>query len=527
MGGGRTDRAQLWAVGAVALVTLLLAALSLRRTGGVFVYVLDDPAIHLTVARRLAYDGTWGVVPGQFQSASSSPLWTLLLAATQLVVRGRAGEYVPLVLNVAAALVVVRLLAPELRRFDPFTAVVVGVVFLFLPGLAFMGMEHTLHMALVLAAVLAVERRQTVPAMALVFLAALTRGETVFVVVGLVVALGVVGSLPWRRWLLAAVQLGGAAAVALGTVAVCDLAFGQEVLPNSVMAKSFGARGDTRRSLGAAWERLWTDPLLAVLLLLSLALVVAAWRRKDWSGPALFPAVVVVVATLLHVELAAVSRSLRYEGYLLGIGVLVFLRALPELVRLVHRSRWPVAQRVGPAVLVLALVPFAALQVIRTAQVPDEVGVMYEQRYQVARFLDDSYDTDAVAIGELGYIGLYHDGPLTDIYGLGDHEVLTAHLDDRDGPGFWRQLQRQRGFRVVAMFDFSIREDIPDDWILVGSWRSPEASFEVTDFWAAVPEEVGALREDLERYEAELPADVEVSYNALAPFLAADRMTND
>ena len=95
--------------------SLVLLVAVLWRTGGVFVYVLDDPAIHLTVARRLAFDGTWGVVAGDFQSASSSPLWTLMLAPTQWVARGTAGEAVPLVLNVAAALWVVRLLAPTCR----------------------------------------------------------------------------------------------------------------------------------------------------------------------------------------------------------------------------------------------------------------------------------------------------------------------------------------------------------------------------------------------------------------------------
>ena len=63
----------------LALVGILLW-LSLARTGGMFVYAQDDPYIHLALARTLADHGVWGIRPTEFASASSSPLWTLLLA---------------------------------------------------------------------------------------------------------------------------------------------------------------------------------------------------------------------------------------------------------------------------------------------------------------------------------------------------------------------------------------------------------------------------------------------------------------
>jgi hypothetical protein len=150
-------------VATLASSAVLLAGL-LWRTGGTFVYVIDDPAIHLAVARRLAFDGTWGIVPGEFQSASSSPLWVPLLAPTQWLASGTAGELVPLAFAVIAGLAVVLLLQPDLavlrpgvrRPLDALAAGILPVLLLALPALAFTGMEHTPHMAVTLGAVLAV-----------------------------------------------------------------------------------------------------------------------------------------------------------------------------------------------------------------------------------------------------------------------------------------------------------------------------------------------------------------------------------
>ncbi|HET6950792.1 MAG TPA: hypothetical protein VFI47_10475 [Acidimicrobiales bacterium] len=568
---GRAATRLAWVTLAVTGAVLVGAVVVL--TGGTFTYPLDDPAIHLTVARRFVHDGTWGVVAGQYQAASSSPLWTLILAPTQWLVRGAAGELVPVALNVLAGLWVIRLLRDDLGalgpppgadrpRFGaaaPVALVTLVVVLLYLPALTLMGMEHTLHMAVVLAAALAVEARWVRPAgggdgaarparwpavapFALLALAAATRGESAFVAVGLGVGLLAVG-LPGgrdpsaapasraRRW-RAVAGLGATVAGALLALGLVNLAFGQEILPNSVVLKSLGDRGDTRRSPAAAVERLWSDPWLATLAVVA-AVVVAAVLARSRRGPAaagptlrpaffpaFFPAVVTLVAVLLHVELGAVDASYRYQAYLYGLGAWTALRALPGVhAALGHRSpRW---RRLPAAVLLLAAVPLAAGQARATVNAPRQAEVTWEQRYQVAQFLRGAYRHDPIAVGELGYIGLYHDGPLTDVYGLGDHEVLTARMAGRKDAAFWHELQRRRGFRVAVTYAFTLAGDTPADWIPVADWRSPDAHFPVTRFWATVPGEVVPLMADLRAYESSLPDEVEVTYNELAPLGAA------
>src|SRR4051794_10962657 len=85
---------------ALAVLWIALAALlaqTLPRTGGHLVYALDDPYIHMAIAKNLAFHGVWGVSADAFSSASSSPLWTLLLAGLFKVFGNHPG--IPLVLN--------------------------------------------------------------------------------------------------------------------------------------------------------------------------------------------------------------------------------------------------------------------------------------------------------------------------------------------------------------------------------------------------------------------------------------------
>ena len=536
-------------------VLVALVAVTLVLTGGVLTYPLDDPAIHLAVARRLAFDGTWGVVAGEYQAASSSPVWTVLLAPTQIVARGAAGETVPLVINLVAGLSVVRLLRPDLAQLRPSlrrpldAVAVAGLVLgpLYLPGLAMLGMEHVLHMAAVLATALAVEARWAsvgcrpppwlarAPGwtpFALMALATGVRFESVVLLPAFVLAFG--ASARWSDgsvapgaaagWRSRAGALAGLALSSAGAIAVTaavNLAYGQRALPNSVVLKSLGDRGDTRRSIGAMAERLTSDPLLVAFALVAvIALVLAVRFRGGTPAAAVFPAVVTLAAITAHVWFGAVDPILRYQAYLYGLGTWALLRAVP-LVRRALARRW---RQVPAAALVLAVLPAALPAIAVTADHPDDAAVTWEQRYQVARFLHEGYRDEPIAIGELGYIALYHDGPLTDVYGLADHEVLEARMDDRVDAAFWDGLQRRRGFEVLVTYSFALDGEEPDGWFPVAEWRSPDAYYESTWFWATEPGAVRPLMARLREYERRLPPEVEVDYNELASLAAAARM---
>jgi hypothetical protein len=220
-----------------------------------FVYALDDPYIHLTLARNLATTGVLGLNPGEWSSASSSPAWTLLLAGVDRLVGDRVGAPLALNLLICAGLAwwIVGFL--EALGYPPALVLVLGGAFVLLVPLvplAFSGMEHLLHLAVVVALVVttaaAVEGRgPAVWPLLLAAAATAVRYESLFLLAGLGLLL-----LFRRRTGLAVGLVAAGAAVALILGAV-NIAHGESLLPNTLLVKALSA---------APGEALWRAHLV-------------------------------------------------------------------------------------------------------------------------------------------------------------------------------------------------------------------------------------------------------------------------
>jgi hypothetical protein len=535
-----------WGLGAYLVVVLALAVAILARLGGRLVYVLDDPAIHLSIADKLVRHGTWGVAAGSFESASSSPLWTLLVAAGLAVTPAGAEEWVPLVLNVVAGLGVVVVLGRSQSVLQPtrrtpleaLATVVLVVVALFLPGLAVVGMEHTLHVLLVLAAVVLVQQgvtRERQPEAApawgptwlpylLLVLATLTRFETAFVAAGLAAGLALAdgdvrAALAARRRQIAGVVAG--AAVPIVVFAAGNRALGGGLLPNSVLAKGQGGSTGASQNDGLGPSdivgRLTQDPLLGALVALGVVYLIVTWGRP--AGHRL-TAVTLVVASVLHATLADTGWFERYQAYLIAVGVYLVLGILAELPAEARRRAL-----LAVVVLVITFGTAKATLLVRASRAADD---MYRQQYQAGRFLERYYDGQPIATDQLGYISYFHEGPVTDFAGLGDYEVLQEMPGDRAARSdFWQWLTDERGFVVAAVYDTDAALGAPSSWVLGGTLHSDgEPVTGVTQnlqIWSTTPDAdaVRALHDDLVAFEPELPDRMSLDINDFAGFQAS------
>jgi hypothetical protein len=489
----------------VAVAVLLRAALV--HTGGRLVYALDDAYIHMAVGRNLAEHGVWGVTRYAFTSSTSSLAWPLVLAAADLAFGVR--EATPLVLNlVFAALAMVladRLLsgAPAVLRAVALIAVVLLTP---LPILVLAGMEHTLQIAAVFWLLdrvrIADEGSGGFAALlCAAALAAAARYESLFLIAPAVVVLALAG----RRRAAVVTAIGGfLPVVAYGAISVAQ---GWPPVPNSLLLKRatfdggvvdrFG--GHALRTLGEAPHLLVL--LLAVLILTAVLPAPPAVRRWD----AIF-----VVATLLHLQLAAIGWLFRYEAYLVAIGIVLVARHLAD-------AGLAFGERPGTARLALAAAAFVAAAPLLTRAVqslregPGAVKNIYEQQYQMGLFLREMPAGSTVMANDIGAVSYLADVRLVDLYGLATQETARARRAGQIDRALLTRLAAETPPAAVIVYRSWFADSLPADWIEVGTWKVPDkvvVADRTVSFYAPGPEPASRLAAALAAFQPRLPPTV-------------------
>ncbi len=522
---------------ATALYVVSVGA-CLIAVGRPFLYALDDAYIHLALARTLAETGVWGVQPGDPAAASSSPLWTLMLAALASLPRVPAAflAWWPLLLNLAfgAGLIVQwnAILAGRAawyRGVWASLALVAGSILAGLTALTLIGMEHIAHMLICTALVWAAARAisaETAPADdkvpgpaavgALAALAVAARYESLFAVAPLMAFAAARG----RPRLVAALAVGAAAPV-LGFGFYWTL-HGGWMLPNSLLVKAVaparasglgglvvGIVQDLSTNLG---HRISTISLAAISLFAATLAGLEWRRRRNPFDPRIILAVTTLCAAAIQMVLASLGWLYRYEAWLIALGLISVALLVPPLTTpedatARRRSRWLVAA----AVLVLAAVGLRAIR-----QASDTILAIDDRRNEhlsVADFLRANYAGKLVVMNDVG-LAAYQGGPrLLDIFGLADNAPVRLRRAGAYGPAQVADLvaNRRASIAVMQVCWFEVWTRAPANWPLVEVWRIPRnTAFGDRDigFFATSPAEVGPLKAALSRTPP--PAKVQV-----------------
>ncbi len=127
---------------------------------------------------------------------------------------------------------------------------------------------------------------------------------------------------------------------------------------------------------------------------------------------------VFLIAMLLHVCLVKLEWFYRYEAYLLALGVVslaLLIGRAPDLIAgppAVRGAAWTM-------MVVLLGVPLAVRSLSALAAAPPAMRNVYEQQYQMARFVRDHCPPAGVAVNDIGAVSWLSDCPVLDIVGLG------------------------------------------------------------------------------------------------------------
>ncbi|MCP5072627.1 MAG: hypothetical protein GY947_04935 [Rhodobacteraceae bacterium] len=504
----------------------VLFALTLSKTGGVFEYALDDVYIHLAMAEQIAQGG-YGVNPGEPASASSSILYSYLLAPL-------AGfgwhHWWPLILGffglAGAAVLWARVLNEAAENggqaftLAVFVLALLGPMFLHFQAISLIGMEHMLHVMAVLLLLnglldFAKSGRVGWMLAAGVVLNPLLRFEGASLAM---LACAVVFFAGQRR---AAVVLLAATLLPLLVHFWHMSQLGLDLLPNSVNAKAVVTGGwdgypglqDASRfeKFSVSWKVALNTPsgrtLMMATFLGFFGLILA---RRQIRGTYALIGWSFVLACLAHVLLGSMVEFYRYEiyawTYAVGVGVVLLSHVRLESVAL--RKAMPLLF-VGAFFYGGLHYPVSAFQ-----DVPSGGAAIHAQQRQMGLFVD-RYWQDSVAVNDLGHVSYRNPHYVLDLWGLASAEALEARL--RGSDKMWAdKLVTKKGVRAAMIYENWLRGQIPPHWVPVAKLKLtiPRATLggNIVTFYAITPDAEPELAEKLKTFQPELPASAELIF---------------
>lgn len=494
----------------LALILLELAGI-LVATGGHLIYSLDDPYIHLELARNIA-SGHYGLNPGEPAAPSSSIIWPLLLAP---FARLPFASVTPLLINMAAAVAATLVIDSLLReaigpervaRHRLLVALLATLLILATNtvGLIFTGMEHSLQ---ALLALLAVRGLVTVIAgrplpwwlVPVLILGPLVRYENVAISGPALLLLFA------RGHRLPALLGGSALALAIGAFSLFLHSLGLDMLPASVQAKTNGMH--TLQLLPSLSIRSGLLTTLStpegMLLLTALGLLVGRLPRLAPRDPDRSLAAALGLAVALHLIGGRIGWFWRYELYIVAaaiMGALYLYRA--AIGRLLDtRPLWW-----STALLSLCLLPVAILYLPPLIRTPASAADIYRQQYQMHRFLTTYYPRPA-AVNDIGWTSYRNDSYVLDLYGLASPEVLRLRAERHDG-AWMESLAVRHQVELVMIYDYWFHT-LPASWQLLAQLASTNDGGTLggqhVSFYATSPEAAVSIRAALERFAPTLP----------------------
>jgi len=508
----------------LAIIAVLLNA-SLIYTHGHLVYALDDPYIHMAMAKNFAQHGVWGVTKYEFSSSSSSLLYPLLLFVIFFLFG--VNEAVPLVLNVVFATLTTYLIYILLKQYKfpsiyNFIVLLSIIFFTPFPAIIFTGMEHMLHTLITIffaylsAKILSKERSDLNKEFSLLLILApflpMTRYEGLFLVMA-VSTLFIMRKRLFESFLLISLSL-----VPIVIYGLISISNGWYFFPNSILIKN---NIPVISSVGI-WNFIYlfitriSESHILILIFTASILFILKFIRSNtlWREQTILLFIFITTA-FLHMLFAKTGWFYRYEAYLIAFGIFTIALEVREyLPEKLLFDKYLIPKYIAIILLIFLFIsPFAIRGYVSSIITPLATKNIYEQQYQMALFLKEFYQGETVAANDIGTINFIADIKCLDLKGLGSLEVAKAKRESSYNTEYIYKLAKNEDVKIAIVYDhwFESYGGLPPQWIKVGEWKISNnvvCGGDTVSFYAVDPEEEDRLIESLRIFSSKLPKNV-------------------
>lgn len=494
----------------------LLQMQALHRTGGHFCYPLDDAFIHMSVAKNFAVNHVWGVSKSEWVSTSSSPFYTFVLTLSYII--AGVNIYAPFIISLLGGILVVFALSKELNENSTLSntqrifVILLTLILSVIPSLSLSGMEHTLQISFTLffvhaAASYIVDNNHRLSFWPVALLAALmvfTRYENVFVVGA------VCGILLLRKKIVPAFIIGAVSIIPIILFGIFFYSKGGFPIPNSVLIKgntNFKSILGGQLSLPALSMSL--GGILIVACLVAYDRIKRGLYDRDFYIISIF-----IVTAFFHSVFAQFGWFFRYEAYLIVISVFHLLKMLLQEF---NWREWRSPATLIVSVFTIVMCSNLVLRVFNAQRkTAGAIHNIYDQQYQMGKFVQEYYNGEAVAANDIGAISYFGNIKTLDLWGLANNEVTKARKDNYYTTAFLRELVKKNDTRLIIIYDSWFKKDISQDWVKVARWYLPYnviCGDDMVTFYAPDSTSADTLKQNLLQYaQQKLPKENKVEY---------------
>ncbi len=451
----------------ILIAAVLMAAVYIAAAGGNF--PLDDSWIHQTYGRNLAQFGEWAFLPGVPSAASTSPLYTVVLAAGYtLGVPFRVWAHGIGILALAFTAMIGARMAEQVMPKQRLLPLMVGVALVaawHLIWAAVSGMETMIFSLFTLLLIWLgwreIQPRSQSPRALLlrgaVFgvaaaLATLTRPEGILLagLVGLALLVAR-PNMTWRSLLL----WGGAAVAAyllvLAPYLVYNLRVTGGLLPNTAAAKRmesapylardyFWRLGNVLTPLAAGGQLLLVPGMVAYLFLLTRSRSFILYALPlGWS------------AALILLYAATLPLDIQHGRYVIPALPAAIFAGVVGMAWLLRRTRASLVGRVLVRVAALSavLLFLATTFLLGLRAYVQDVAIIDQEMVATAFWIRDHLPPeDLLVTHDIGAVGYFAPRPILDIAGLVNPEIVPM-MQDPDA--MWAYMQAQGGRYLMAL----------------------------------------------------------------------------
>ena len=520
------------------LTVAILLTLSIKKNEGHIIYALDDPYIHMAIAKNFSQHGVWGITKYEFSSSSSSLLWTFLLSLIYFIFG--INEISPLILNIVFATSIIFLIHTMLiKQKLPSLYILIctfSIIFIPpLPALIFIGMEHILHalITILFAYFSTKELSKEIPASLStnsmpVFLWVLAALVPLVRYEGLFLILAVCSLFALRKRWSYAFFLGIFAILPIFIYGTISYLHGWFWLPNSVQLKG---NVSTLISLTSAfkllgyscYKNLLKSPHILFLIIAALVLYTLRFgkQKKVWEKEQLM-IVIFIITTFLHMQFIPVFWFYRYDAYLVALGLAVVAIPLYEHLPkggtrkiVIDKTFLPKYATNLILILLLALPVFSRIK-WSIIQLPRATTNIYEQQYQMGLFLKQFYCGIPVAANDIGAINFLADINCLDLWGLGSKEVAKSKRNGAFGREQIYDLTKSKNIKIALLYESKswFLDKIPYPWTKAGEWiisNNVVCGGDTVSFYVVDPSEENNLIANLKQFAFQLPNTIKQS----------------